>query len=233
MRTRIASLLVVGSSLAFAPAADAASPVRGGDLRNQATTSSASKQPSYRLIGDLEHVAGPNVWSGHSIQWFDKSPVLATLVDPAYYVLRPNGQGKATLTIDALSSASVRAVEVAIDRNNGFQLIAVGTTTDAAAVNDASPLDASAGAAALASGHKWGRYYTEWSDPFYIPVSSVLTWIDWNYSGGTVTNFTAGDTRYALQANGWHEIYNYFSKHWDRTETKGVADSGSRMQTSS
>jgi hypothetical protein len=145
----------------------------------------------------------------------------------------------ATLTLEALSNAPVRAVEVAIDRHNGFQLVAVGTTTEASSASEIADSSAdqrtlgAAGATALTSGHKWGRYYTEWSDPFYIPVSSIKTWIDWYYSGGTVDSFTAGDVPYALAENGWHQIYHYFSKHWDRTETKGVADSGLTSQTSS
>ena len=102
-------------------------------------------------------------------------------------LLRPDGSGKATLTLEALSGASVLAVQVAIDRNNGFQLVAVGTTID-------SPDGANAPTTA-ASGHKWGRFYTEWSDPFYIPVSTDKTWIDWYYSGGTVDSFTAGAWR--------------------------------------
>jgi hypothetical protein len=224
MRFRVAGLVVV--SLLSAASAPVSATAMG--------SSSAPHLAMFRLTGDVARVSGSSAWHGDSIVWFDKRQALARLVDPTYYVLRPDSHGKATLGIEAFDGADVLAVQLAIDKHNGFQLIAVGTTSVTRGTNvDAKAANDTAGATATASGHQWGRWYTEWSDPFYIPVSTVKTWIDWYYSGGTVDSFTAGDFPTAFAENGWHQIYHYFSKHWDRTETKGVADTGLRHQTSS
>lgn len=219
-RIGIASVLLASSALAVVP------PVAAGS-------------PGYRVTGDLQAISGPGAWTGSGITWFDKSPALARLSSPTFYVLHAGAGGKTTLTLEAITTP-VSAVEVAINTTTGDQLIAVGpdsglTSSDAMATSTAiGPARASGqGVAGLTTSHKSGWFYTEWSDPFYIPVSTVKTSIDWYYDGYETTSFTGGDYRTWFSANGWHEIYHTLSAHWDRTETKGVLDTGDRMQTSS
>lgn len=200
----------------------------------------AAATPPYRVSGNLQLVSGPAVWADRaSVTWFSNSPAFLRLVHPAYYVLRPDPSGKAVLTLEALSSTEVGAVEVAIDAESGFQLVAVGTTTAppkptplATSVADMA-IGAAAQTATASTSHRSGHYYTEWDDPFWIPVSTVQTNIDWYYDGYETTSFTGSDYRTWFSANGWHEIYPYINAHWDRTETKGVVDTGDRMQTAS
>lgn len=199
----------------------------------------AAANPGYSVSGNLEPISGPSAWAGTSIKWFDKSPALAKLVDPSYYVLRPGLDGQATFTLEAWSTTPVAAVEVAIDRANGNQLIAVGTTTQAGPSSGTTASATSAIGAVTSSGtstatsFRSAHYYTEWDDPFWIPVSTVQTNINWYYGGGSVTSFTGSDYRTWFSPNGWHEIYHLLSSYWDRTETRGNVSTQDKTQTSS
>lgn len=194
---------------------------------------------TYSVSGNLIAVSGPNAWAGASIRWFDKSPRLAAIAHPSYFVLVPGPDGKATLTLEALSTTPVAAVEIAIDTISLNQMIAVGPTTSTAPGSNST--DSSAGSAVQASAlsnasalssYRSGRFYTEWDDPLYVPVSSVQDNVNWYYNGSQVTSFTGSDYRTWFSANGWHETYHNISAFYDSAHTKGTVRTYDTMLTS-
>lgn len=201
----------------------------------------------FRITGSVVSIAGPDDFTGSSVQWATAAQQPADFSFVRYFVVSDQeSKDVYSFGLESTDGQPVVATEIAFDPDGHRELLAVGTPTEKSfdslvaifnsadsrdSVSAKDPSGSSNAPAALTHGHVF--YGTFWTDFVGIPVNDVVDEARFYYDGTHVSSLTGNDGRQWLSANGWHEVSHSISAYYNNLHTLGTISTADHFRTSS